>query len=162
MLGPVSLWWVWAILGSPLAFPGFPSSITIPKYLIFSLQNSHFLGFKNKSCSQSHFNTHFVACSKASLSLVKMRMLSIYTMIIPSSIRSENASSIITWKVTGELHMPKNITVGSKSPLLVLKATFHSSPLLILTLLYPQCTSNFVKYFAPFSLFMILEIRGSG
>ena len=25
------------------------------------------------------------------------------------------------WKVAGELHMPKNITVGSKSPLFVLK-----------------------------------------
>jgi hypothetical protein len=35
------------------------------------------------------------------------------------------ASSMKPWKVAGELHSPKNITVGLKSPLLVLKAAFH-------------------------------------
>ena len=41
--------------------------------------------------------------------------------------------SIIAWNMASELHMLKNITVGSKSPLFVLKATFHSSPFLILS-----------------------------
>src|SRR6202012_3680887 len=35
------------------------------------------------------------------------------------------------------------MTVGSKLPNGVLKAAFHSSPSLILMLLYPHCTSNF-------------------
>jgi hypothetical protein len=40
-------------------------------------------------------------------------------------IRSSNIESIIDWKVAGELHMPKNMTVGTNKPLLVLKAAFH-------------------------------------
>ena len=58
--------------------------------------------------------------------------------------------------------MPKNITIGSKSPLFVLNATFHSSPFLICILLYPQRTSSLVKYFVPFNLSMISEIKGRG
>ena len=55
----------------------------------------------------------------------------------------------MAWNVAGELHIPKNITVGSKSPQLVLNAAFHWSPSLILTLLYPHRTSSLVKYLAP-------------
>ena len=64
---------------------------------------------------------------------------------------SQNTSSIMAWNVAGELHISKNITVGSKSPHLVLKATFHWSPSLILMLLYPHRTSSLVKYLAPFN-----------
>jgi len=46
------------------------------------------------------------------------------------------------WKVAGELHKPKYMTRGSKSPRLVLNAAFHSSPSLILTLLYPHRRSR--------------------
>jgi hypothetical protein len=42
---------------------------------------------------------------------------------------------IIVWKVAGELVNPKNMTLGSKSPLFVIKAAFHSSPGLMRTLL---------------------------
>ena len=68
----------------------------------------------------------------------------------------------MAWNVAGELHIPKDITVGLNSPLLVLNAAFYWSSFLIQMLLYPQQTSNLVKYFAPFILSMILEIRGSG
>ena len=68
----------------------------------------------------------------------------------------------MAWNVTGELHIPKNITVGLNSPLLVLNTAFHWSSFLIRMLLYPQWTSNLVKYLAPFILSMISEIRGSG
>ena len=51
-----------------------------------------------------------------------------YMITMQSLIISPKMSSIIAWNVTGELHIPKNITVGSKSPLFVLKAAFHWSP----------------------------------
>ena len=82
---------------------------------------------------------------------------------IVTPIRSLNIESIIAWKVAGELHVPKNITVSySNSPRLVLNAAFHSSPFLIWMLLYPHQTSSFVKYLAPLSLSMISDMRGSG
>src|SRR5271154_7394797 len=77
-------------------------------------------------------------------------------------IMSSKMESIIDWKVAGELVIPKNITVGSKSPRLVLNAAFHSSPDFIRTLLYPHRTSSLVKYFAPWSLSIISEISGRG
>jgi hypothetical protein len=55
-----------------------------------------------------------------------------------------NMEFIIVWKVAGELVSLKNITVGLNSPSLVMKAAFHSSPSLILTLLYPHHMSNLV------------------
>jgi hypothetical protein len=42
---------------------------------------------------------------------------------------------IVAWKVTSELVRLKNITVGSNSPSLVVKAAFHSCPFFILTVL---------------------------
>ncbi len=46
------------------------------------------------------------------------------------------------WKVAGEFVSPKNITIGSNSPLLVLKVAFHSLPSLMCTLLYPHLMLN--------------------
>ena len=66
------------------------------------------------------------------------------------------------WNVAGELHNLKNMTIGSNISLLVLNAAFHSSPSLILTLLYPHQMSNFVKYLDPWSLSITSEINGSG
>jgi hypothetical protein len=68
----------------------------------------------------------------------------------------------MVWKVAGELVKLKNITRGSNSPLLVMNAAFHSSPCLILTLLYPQRMSNFEKSAAPFTWLIKSGIRGSG
>ena len=75
---------------------------------------------------------------------------------------SPKMSSIIAWNVAGELHNPKNITIGSKSPLFILKAAFHWSPSQIQTLLYPHRTSNLVNHCAPFSLSNNSVIKGKG
>src|SRR6266404_4900900 len=56
---------------------------------------------------------------------------------------------IIIWKVAGEFVSLKNITVGSNSPSGVRKAAFHSSPSLILILLYPHLTSTLVNRVHP-------------
>ena len=52
----------------------------------------------------------------------------------------------------------------SKRPQFVQKVAFHSSPSLIHTLLYPQCTSSFIKYLALESeIWLIMSgTRGSG
>jgi hypothetical protein len=71
-------------------------------------------------------------------------MSSMYTVNHFSAMLSMNIEFIIIWKVAGELVSLKNITVGSNNPSLVMNAAFHSSPSLILTLLYSQCMSNLV------------------
>ena len=43
----------------------------------------------------------------------------------PSAIMSRKESFMNRWNVAGELVSPKNITVGSKRPLCVMKAAFH-------------------------------------
>jgi hypothetical protein len=75
---------------------------------------------------------------------------------------SANIEFIIVWKVAGELVSPKNIMVGSNSPLLVIKAAFHSSPFLIRTLLYPHRMLNLVYREHPLSQSMSSGIKGSG
>ncbi len=49
----------------------------------------------------------------------------------------------------GELVRLKNITVGSNSPLFMVKAAFHSCPFFIFTALYPHLISSFVKRVHP-------------
>src|SRR6266702_2528794 len=51
----------------------------------------------------------------------------------------------MVWNVLGEFVSPKNMTQGSKSPKLVLKAPFSWSPSLIRTLLYPHRMSSLVN-----------------
>src|ERR1700678_3487944 len=126
------------------------------------LLNSHFNAFKKSSFSHNLCSTNLVYRSRSSCVLAKIKMSSIYIMTMHPSIIVDKMASIIAWNVGGELHIPKNMTIGSKSPRLVLKAAFHSSPFLMRTLLYPHLTSNFVKYLAPFSLSMISEINGNG
>ena len=58
--------------------------------------------------------------------------------------RSAKMIFISDWKVAGELVRPKNMTLDSKRPLLVTKATFHSSPSLILKGCFP-----FVSFLNP-------------
>jgi len=93
---------------------------------------------------------------------MNIRMLSRYTTTIPSIIKLSKMLSIMVWNVAGLLHSPKNITSGSKSPRFVQNAAFHLSPSFIQTLLKPHRTSSLVKYLAPLSLLMSLEMRGSG
>src|SRR6266576_129675 len=89
-------------------------------------------------------------------------MSSIYMTTHPSIISSRKMSFIIVWNVAGELVNPKNITSGSNRPRLVRKAAFHSSPSLILMLLYPHRTSIFEKYLASDSLSTSSEMSGKG
>jgi len=58
--------------------------------------------------------------------------------------------------------MPKYMTNGSNKPRLVRKAAFHSSPSLILILLYPHQMSSLVKYLAPRTLSINSWINGNG
>jgi hypothetical protein len=105
-----------------------------------------------------------MCCSSVSASvlLVCIAMSSMYTVSHCSTISSEKIEFIIVWNVTGELVSPKNMTVGSNKPLLVMKATFHSSPSLIQMLLYPQRMSNLVYSEQPFNRSISSGMRGSG
>ena len=71
------------------------------------------------------FKNAFGEAFKIFFVLGKDRMSSMYTMQNPSSILSLRVSFIIAWNVEGELHNPKNMTVGSYSLRLVLNAAFH-------------------------------------
>ena len=66
------------------------------------------------------------------------------------------------WNVAGELVRPKNMTVGSYSPLLVLKAAFHSSLSVMQILLYHHHTSILVKYLDCFNLSISSWMSGKG
>src|SRR6267154_496535 len=79
-----------------------------------------------------------------------------------SVMRSWKMSFIMVWKVAGLLVRPKNITRGLKSPRLVRNATFHSSPSLTRTLLYPHRTSSLVKYCVPRRQLIRSEMSRSG
>ena len=69
----------------------------------------------------------------------------------------------MVWKVAGEFVSPKNITLGSNRPWLVMNAAFHSSPFLIRTLLYPHWMSNLENRVAPLTrLDGVPGYRGSG
>ncbi len=50
---------------------------------------------------------------------------SIYTIMLLSVIRLRNIVFIMVWNVMGELVSPKNIMVGSYSPLFVVNTAFH-------------------------------------
>src|ERR1700678_1532329 len=100
-----------------------------------SFVNSHFNAFKKRSFSRNLCSTNLVYRSRSSCVLAKIKMSSIYIMTMHPSIISTHMASIIAWNVGGELHIPKNMTIGSKSPQLVLKAAFHWSPFLMRTLL---------------------------
>ena len=132
----------WLLSLIPFSFPEsieiLPSSITSPKYSTFVWLNSHLVSFRNRSLSCKCVRIFLVFSVNVFSSGAKRKILSMYMITMWSLIISPKMSSIIAWNVAGELHIPNNITVGSKSPLFILKATFHWSPSLILTLLYPH------------------------
>src|SRR5258707_13680874 len=76
--------------------------------------------------------------------------------------KSWRISFIIIWNVTGELHSPKNMMVGSNSPRLVQNTAFHSSPSLICTLLNPHWRSSMVKNSASWRRVKTFGTRGGG
>ena len=137
------------------------SLITSPKYSTFVWLNSHLVSFRNRSLSYKRVRTLLVFSVNEFSSGAKRKISSMYMITMQSLIISLKMLSIIAWNVVGELHIPKNITVGSKSPLFILKA-FHWSPSLILTLLYPHQTSNLVNHHALLSLSRSSLINGKG
>ena len=87
-------------------------------------------------------------------------MSSMYTDSHPWATSILKISFIIAWKVAGEFVRPKNITRGLKRPWGVRNAAFHSSPSLILMLLYPHLMSNFVNRVHPANLLITWGISG--
>src|SRR5260221_6638721 len=83
-------------------------------------------------------------------------------MASPLWMKSQRISFIIIWNITGELHSPKNMTVGSNSPWLVQNVAFHSSPSLICTLLNPHWRSGTVKNSVSQRQVRTSETRGVG
>src|SRR6266436_9624681 len=77
------------------------------------------------------------------------------------SMKGRRMSFIMVWKVAGELHSPKSLMSGSKSPWFVEKAAFHSSPSLRWTLLKPQQRSRVVDHSALCNLVTIREMYQS-
>ena len=120
-----------------------PCPIMTPRYSTSFWWNRHFSGLRKRSLrvSLDRKCRTFSSCSLSSSSVAIMT-LSIYTLSHPCVISLWKMSSIMVWKVAGKFIRPKNITMGSNSPSEVLKAAFHSSPSLILMLLYLHCTSN--------------------
>ena len=66
------------------------------------------------------------------------------------------------WNVGGALQNPKNMMVGSKSSMGVMKAAFHWSSSQMRMLLYPQRMSNLVNRVDSFMSSMSSGMRGSG
>ena len=75
--------------------------------------------------------------------------------------KGQRMSFIMVWKVAGELHSPKNMMSGSKSPQFVEKAAFHSSPSLRWMLLKPQWRSKVVNHSASRNLVSMSETNRS-
>ncbi len=90
-----------------------------------------------------------------------MRMSSMQQMASLQSMKGQRMLFIIVWKVAGELHSPKDMMSGSKSPWFMEKATFHSSPSLSQTLLKPQQRSRVVNHSTSHNLVSTLETSGS-
>ena len=68
------------------------------------------------------------------------------------------------WNVASELHIPKNMTLGSNSPSEMVKMAFHWSSSLMRTLLYSHCISPlYIKFHEDQqSLKFINEVREKG
>ena len=63
--------------------------------------------------------------------------------------------------MAGELHNPKNITIGLNSPRGAMKTAFHLSSDLMRMLLYPHWMSILVKINDPLSLSIKSEMSGN-
>jgi len=82
--------------------------------------------------------------------------------MVPWLIISQKRLFIIVWKVAGELVSLKYMTIGLYASIYVIKTIFHSSPSLILMLLYPYLKSNFVNTFLLPTPSRISAISGNG
>src|SRR5258708_31736729 len=78
------------------------------------------------------------------------------------SIKGQRMLFIIIWKVAGELHSPKNMMSGSKSPQFMERATFHSFPSFCQTLLETPWRHKGVNHYQSPRLLDTSETNGSG
>ena len=95
------------------------SNMTKPRYLIYSFWNLYFSRQRYSLCSTRISNTLQMALACCLMVLVKIRMSFKYTTTMPFTMRSQNMSFIIVWKVAELIVIPKNITRGSNRPWLV-------------------------------------------
>ena len=139
------------------------SGLTIyPRYSISCFSKSHFSGLRNKSSFQHISKIRNVLSHSCLRVSAKIRMLSMYARHHPSVISVQKVLFMMRWNVAGELHSPKNITVGSYSPNGVENAAFQRCSGLIWMLLYPHLTSSLVKNLAPHSSRRRSCMLGSG
>ena len=131
-----------------------PFPMMTPRYSISHFKNLHFSGLRYRSCISNFSSTWWISClchcscccSDSLLSgFVWMAMSSMYTNSHPWATSILKISFIIAWNVAGKFIRPKNITRGSKRPWDVKNTALHSSPSLILMLLYPHLMLNFVN-----------------
>ena len=141
------------IPSGPITTPKNPTSLTF--YL-------HFSGFTYRSFSSSLLITSATNSSYSSSISIPTITSSINTATFPILIKSLNSSFIMIWNIAGELVSLKNITIGSKGPSSVVKATFYLSSSLILTLLYPHLKSIFIKIFFIPIFSKTSDIKGRG
>ena len=91
-----------------------------------------------------------IFCYMTSLLSISSIILSCpFSVFVSTSTLSTNAATfsllikslrilfIIAWNVAGKFVIPKNITIGSKDPIYIINAPFHSFSSLILMLLNP-------------------------
>ena len=143
------------------SIPICPSLIIIPGYSTSILSKKHFSSFKNNLCSLKHSNTFLILAVWSSWLLEWIRILTMYMMSHFSAMRSLKMWFMSAWKVVGELHRSKNITVGLNSSKGMINAAFHLSSGLMRILLYPHQMSILVKIDNPLSLSIRSEISGS-
>ena len=129
--------------------------ITIPRNSILLTFYTYFSGLIYKLFFSSLFSILSTISLWPSSVFISTSTLSTNTAIFPLFIRSLKISFIMAWNVAGKFVIPKNITTGSKDPIYVVNAPFHSSPFLILILLNLYLRSILVNTF----LLPILSIR---
>src|SRR6266851_5215687 len=113
------------LLTFPCSICTVPFTTRTPRKLIWGSSKLHFSRFRYRLCSSSFasiwfmiFRCHAVWSSSVSPCCAAMciAMLSMYTVMLPSVMRSWNIVFIIVWNVAGELVNLKNMTVGLYSP----------------------------------------------
>ena len=119
-------------MGSIAISPGLSMS---PKKSTSVTPNLHFLSLRLRLSSFIIWRTLFVHSMLVCPLEAVMSMSSIYTISHPLAIISLKESFINLWKVAGEFDRPKNMMVGSNSPLEVINVAFHWSPSFIQMLL---------------------------
>ena len=113
-----------------------PPSLSFPDPLLLP---GNLLSVLSKYISLVSHISYFLLVSLALLSQychsIPTKTLFTNATTFPSLIMSLKILFIMPWNIAGEFVIQKNITMGLYDPTCIVKATFYSSPSLILTLL---------------------------